>query len=163
MGYKNQPFRSYFKPEKSIKKTPQPLSRNSKRRKPREIPGGLSLSEWFQGCRQEMTGYCQCGCGNESQKWSEATFGFSIAHIFPKKKFPHLATLIWNWVERAWIGGCHSVMDEAGMDKWPGMADWETIKEKVRLMEPYLTEKDKASKFYLKLKGLIDDDNRKKE
>lgn len=45
MGYKNQPFRSYFKPEKSKKKIPRPLVRKPLNRKPRTNSGGFSLKK----------------------------------------------------------------------------------------------------------------------
>lgn len=118
-------------------------------------PSKGALNKWFQLIREKLTGTCQCGCGNPSQKDSNEYYRHSCAHIFPKAYFPSVALDPDNYVERAFWGGCHTNMDERGLDKWPAMADWQDIRAKFLRMEPKLTREEKARKFYKKLKKLV--------
>lgn len=114
--------------------------------------------KWFKARRKEMVGVCQCGCAGRSSKYDDANFRSSIAHIFPKSEkdgFPSVALHPLNWVERAFWGGCHTNMDEGGLDKWPKMADWEDIKERFHILAPLLTDEERAKKFYTLLEALI--------
>jgi hypothetical protein len=111
--------------------------------------------KWFKARRKEMVSVCQCGCGKSSQKKDDMYFRHSAAHIFPKSKFESVQYHRLNWVERAFFGGCHSVMDDTSMDKWPNMADWDDIKEKFHQLAPLLTDEERATKFYSKLESLV--------
>lgn len=111
---------------------------------------------WFSGRRKEMTGTCQCGCGLPSSKNSVNYFRHSAAHIFPKNKFKSIALHPVNSVERAFFGGCHTNMDERGMDKWPNFADWPDIVRKFYILEKELTPEEKTFKFYKNLKLLVE-------
>lgn len=114
--------------------------------------------KWFKARRREMVGTCQCGCAQPSQKNSDEHFRGSAAHIFPKSEkdgFPSVAYHPLNWVERACFGGCHTNMDEGGLDKWPLMADWEDIKERFHILAPLLTDEERAKKFYKHLERLV--------
>lgn len=147
---------SFFKPEPKPKKTPQPLSRQSKQAKTRDKASGeSSLAEWFPEVRSKMTGMCHCGCGQPSQKNSDQYYKFSACHIYPKARFESVATHPLNFVEMAFFGGCHSNMDDRSVEKWPGMECWSEIKAKVAAMDSFLTDKEKGKKFYLKLQDLI--------
>ena len=112
--------------------------------------------KWFKDRRKELTGTCQCGCGEKSQKKDNTYFRHSVCHIFPKAKFESVALHPANCVERAFFGGCHTNMDEQSMDKWVAMADWEDIKIRFHLLAPLLTKKEKATKFYSHLESLVD-------
>ncbi len=114
-------------------------------------PDDERLDEWFLERRKEMTGTCSCGCAGKSSKNDDMFYRHSICHIFPKSKFKSVITHPLNWVELSFWGGHHTVFDEGGMDKWPGMACFDDIKAKVLLMEPYLTPEEKGRKFCQKL------------
>lgn len=111
--------------------------------------------KWFKNRRREMTGTCACGCGQKSQKYDDKHFRSSAAHIFPKSKFESVQYHHLNWVERAAFGGCHSVMDDTSMDRWPQMADWKDIKEKFFTLSTLLSDKERAKKFYHHLEYLV--------
>ena len=111
--------------------------------------------KWFKARRRDMVGTCQCGCGQTSQKTDDLYFRHSAAHIFPKALFPSVALHPLNYVERRFWGGCHTNMDEGGLDKWPNMADWEDIKEKFYVLVPMLTDEERATKFYAQLEKLV--------
>lgn len=112
--------------------------------------------KWFKARRAEMVGICQCGCGMPSQKDKDDFYRHSIAHIFPQRKFKSIQFHPLNWVERRFWQGCHAIMDDTSMNRWPGMADWDDIKAKFYILAPLLTDKERATKFYTHLKHLID-------
>jgi hypothetical protein len=123
---------------------------------------GDTLKElWFKARRTDLTGTCQCGCGESSQKKDKIYFRHSIAHIFPKRLFPSIEYHPLNFVERrfwATAGGgsaCHSIMDDTSMDRWPNMGDWPDIKAKFYILAPLLTPEEKATKFYTQLEKLV--------
>lgn len=123
--------------------------------------GDTLKEQWFKARRIEMTGTCQCGCGEPSQKKDDLYFRCSAAHIFPKRDFPSIEYHPLNWVERRfWAGyngtsACHSIMDDTSIDRWPGMADWEDIKEKFKILAPLLTQEERGKKFYVQLEKLV--------
>lgn len=143
----------------SSKKEPKPIAKKSAKRIAQEKEeGGAEAKEkeaWFQARRKDLVGTCQCGCGEPSQKKDDLYFRHSIAHIFPKKKFHSIKYHKLNFVERAFFGGCHGVMDDTSMAKWPNMADWEDIKAKFHILSPLLTKKEKDTKFYSILEELV--------
>ena len=113
------------------------------------------LERWFKGVRRKLTGKCQCGCGKPSSKHDDKYFKHSCSHVFPKSKFPSIATHPRNFVERAFWGGCHTNMDEQSMDKWVNFADWENIKEIFHEVAPLLTDEERTTKFYAHFEKLI--------
>ena len=113
------------------------------------------LDRWFKSTRNKLTGTCQCGCGKRSSKYDDKYFKHSCSHVFPKSKFPSISTHPRNFVERAFWGGCHSVMDDTSMDRWTGFADWENIKEIFHELAPLLTDEERATKFYGHFEKLI--------
>lgn len=113
------------------------------------------MEQWFKARRKELTGTCQCGCGKPSQKKDDTFFRGSCCHIFPKAIFESVMYHPLNCVERAMMGGCHHNLDNQGMGKWPGMADWEDIKERFHVLAPLLTDQERANKFYSLLETLI--------
>lgn len=113
------------------------------------------LEKWFKARRKELTGTCQCGCGNPSQKKDDTFFRGSCCHIFPKENFESIMYHHLNFVERAMFGGCHTNMDNQGLDKWPAMADFDDIKEKFHVLAPLLTDKERSHKFYTQLEKLV--------
>jgi hypothetical protein len=141
----------YSIPKKSAKKMASEKAERDER-------GGkeTEMQLWFIERRKEMTGKCKCGCGRPSQKKDDDTFSFSICHIFPKNKFGSVKTHALNFIELAFIGGCHSNMDNRSIDLWPNMACWPEIKQKVLMMDKVLTKEEKATKFYQKLIGLTE-------
>ena len=143
-------------PQRKVHKIPQV----SKRRKEKLKEQGMvvqvnSLDKFFTDARKKMTGVCQCGCAEKSQKQDDTFFKHCICHIFPKSIFPSIANHPLNWVERTFWGGHHTNFDEQGMDKWPMMADWDDIKEKFHELAPQLTDEERAHKFYHKLEALV--------
>jgi hypothetical protein len=138
------------------------IPKKSKKRIEREKKMLLSdenYDAWFEERRKDLIGVCQCGCGQKSQKKDDTYYRHCVCHIYPKRLFKSIATHPLNFVERAFWGGCHTNLDEGGMDKWPGMADWDDIKAKVEILEPYLTPEEKATKFYFNLKSLIQNES----
>ncbi len=143
-----KPPKVYAIPKKSAKKIEQEKQLQGEEGKIKEA--------WFQARRPEMVGICQCGCAEPSQKKDDQYFRHSISHIFPKAKFESIAYHPLNWVERAFWGGCHSVMDDTSMDRWPNMADWFDIVAKFHILAPLLTPEERSHKFYHKLKSLVE-------
>lgn len=145
---------------------PKPLKRYqipkvSKKRQKRmsedNRPDDVKMDEWFSDRRKEMTGTCQCGCGQKSCKNDDMYYRHSACHIFPKNNnaFPSVKFHPLNWVELAFWGGCHGTFDNMGVDRWPNLACWDDIKAKVLAMEPYLTAEEKGKKFYKQLIALV--------
>lgn len=139
------------------KAKPHPIAKKSEKRKEKEkeMANDDSMVVWFEERRTELTGTCQCGCGSKSCKKDDMYYKHSICHIFPKAKFESVMTHRLNYAERAFWGGCHSVMDDTSMDNWPGFADWDDIKAKFYVLAPLLTREEKATKFYQKLECLV--------
>lgn len=113
------------------------------------------MEKWFKARRKSMVNVCQCGCGSKSCKDDDMYFRHSLAHVFPKSKFPSIMYNPLNWVERAFWGGCHSIMDDTSMERWPNMGDWDNIKEIFHALAPLLTDEERATKFYSKLEKLV--------
>lgn len=121
-----------------------------------ELDGDGPIKEkWFKARRKELVGVCQCGCGRPSSKKDDANFRASIAHIFAKAAFPSVAYHPLNFVERNFWDGCHSNMDQQGLDKWPLMADWLDIRERFFVLAPLLTDEERGKKFYQILEKLV--------
>lgn len=140
----------YTIPKKSAKK----IAQENEEKKSRNGDDTI-LQKWFKLIRRKLTGTCQCGCGQKSQKDDELYFRNSCCHIFPKRDFPSVMYHPLNYVERRFWGGCHSIMDDTSMDRWSGMADWDDIKEKFYELAPLLTDEEKSKKFYTHLEKLI--------
>lgn len=143
-------------------KSRKPIAKKSAKRISQEkeykkqLAGDDTLKEqWFKARRREMVGVCQCGCAEPSQRDSDVMFRGSAAHIFPKRIFESVMYHPLNWVERRVIGGCHHNMDDRSLDLWPGMADWDDIKEKFYILAPLLTDEERANKFYKHLERLV--------
>jgi hypothetical protein len=131
------------------KKSPKRLA------KEKEMVSDDSMNQFFADRRKELTGTCQCGCAEPSQKNDDMYFKFSICHIFPKARFESVADHPLNYVERSFWGGCHTNMDNRSMDLWAAMADFEDIKAKFFVLAPLLTPEERASKFFTKLEELV--------
>lgn len=112
--------------------------------------------KWFSERRKEMKGVCACGCGQPSSKREQNFYRHSAAHIFPKKLFKSIMFHPLNWVERRFWGGCHTNMDEGGMNKWPQMADWPDIVRKFYILDKEIPQSEKSIKFYSALKTLVE-------
>lgn len=123
--------------------------------------GDTFMQKWHKARRREMTGTCQCGCGETSQKYDDIWFRSSAAHIFPVRDFESVMYNPLNWVERRfWAGlagtsACHSNMDDTSMHRWPNFADWDDIKEKFYILAPLLTDEERATNFYTRLEKLV--------
>lgn len=143
-----KPKKAYVIPKKSAKKIKQEILAKG---------DDEALDLWFVERRKDLVGTCQCGCGNKSQKKDDTFYRHCICHIYPKRLFKSVCTHPLNFVERSFWGGCHSVLDDTSMDRWPSMADWDDIKAKAIAMQPYLTEQEKATKFYNHLEKLINE------
>ena len=145
------------------KKKKQPIRKVSEKTKARQeaekklvsSDGDTLMERFYKAARKRMTGTCACGCGEASQKKDDIYFRHSVAHIFPKRLFPSIMYHPLNWVERRFWGGCHSVMDDTTMDRWPCMEDWDSIKEKFYILAPLLTDEERATNFYTRLEKLV--------
>jgi len=120
-----------------------------------EMDEKVKKEQWFRMIREKLTGTCQCGCGNKSQKKDDMYFRHSCCHLFPKNRFQTVKYHPLNFVERAFFGGCHSILDDTSIERWPNMADWEDIKAKFYILAPLLTEEEKANKFYTLFEKLV--------
>jgi len=148
--------------ERKAKPTPKPIAKESAKTKARKAEEKKALAgedpakeKWFKARRREMTGTCQCGCGEPSHKNSDEHFRGSAAHILPKADYESVALHPLNWVERKMFGGCHDRMEPANVENWPNMADWDDIKEKFFVLSPLLTDEERGRKFYQKLEQLV--------
>jgi hypothetical protein len=141
---------------KAIEKVTKVMPKDVKVKKEiAKVSPKMKLDEWFLSTRQKLTGKCQCGCGENSSKSDNLYFKHSCCHIFPKSKFKSVATHPLNFVERAFWGGCHSVMDDTSIKRWVNMADWQDIKHKFAILSTHLTPTEKANKFYRLLEELV--------
>jgi hypothetical protein len=129
--------------------------RKAKINEQKEAGSENEMDKFFSDMRKLMVNTCQCGCGNKSQKDDDTFYRNCIAHIFPKRIFKSIATHKRNWVERSFWGGCHTNMDEKGIDNWKNFADWEDIKERFYELAPLLTDEERATKFYSQLETLV--------
>lgn len=113
-------------------------SLNSKVRGLVEIPSHDEVMRhlWFSARRFEMTGYCQCGCGNKSSKDDDRYFKFSACHILPQRHFQSVQWHPLNWVEMAFWGGCHTNFDNKGSDNWDKLKCWDLIVERFKILYP---------------------------
>lgn len=132
-----------------------PIRRTSIASKKTINPSDDNMQKWFDDTRKKLTGICQCGCGNKSQKNDDTFFRGSCCHIFPKRKFKSIQCHPLNYVERAMFGGCHSIMDDTSIDRWVNFADWDDIKARFYILSPLLTDEEKATKFYSHLERLV--------
>lgn len=145
-GYYYDHMPETMKAKKGMKKDLQRKNQNTRKaitvklrsenRKKDEVTGETFKEAWFQSRRNEMTGFCQCGCGKMSSKDSDKYFRFSACHILPQRNFPSIQFHPLNFIEMAFWGGCHTNFDEQGSDKWPELACWEEIKEKFLILYP---------------------------
>jgi hypothetical protein len=144
------------------KKKPEqkPIAKQSEKKKKeiseaKKVGTDEALDQFFESARKKMSGVCQCGCTQKSQKHDDTFYRFCVCHIFPKRIFRSIETHPLNWVERTFWGGHHTNFDEQGMDKWPMYADWDDIKEKFHVLVPLLTEEERTTKFYSILEALV--------
>jgi hypothetical protein len=114
-----------------------------------------SLDKFFERMRKRMTGVCQCGGAEKTQKDDDTFYRNCICHIFPKRIFKSIATHELNWVERSFWSGCHTNMDNRSIELWKNFADWDDIKEKFHQLVPLLTDEERASKFYHNLERIV--------
>lgn len=147
-------------PKEAVAKERKPIAKKSAKRIEQDKLDKVNSSNdelelWFKNTRNKLCGFCKCGCNLTSSKNDDKYFKFSCCHIFPKSKFESIKTHPLNFVERAFWGGCHSVMDDTSMDRWKGFADWNDIVEKFHLLAPLLTDEERATKFYSHLEKLI--------
>ena len=96
-----RPKKAYSISKKSKKK----LKQEAEEKKLRGSDDTL-IEQWYKARRKELTGTCQCGCGNKSQKDDDTFFRGSCCHVFPKATFESIMYHPLNCVERAMFGGC---------------------------------------------------------
>lgn len=149
------PKEAVAKPKKAIRKISE-----KKKKEDAEIKKALDgedtvMEKWFQARRKNLVGTCQCGCSLKSSKHEDEHFRASIAHIFPKAIFESVKYHPLNYVERNFWEGCHSNLDNRGLDRWPMYADWDDIKAKFHELSPLLTDEERSNKFYSHLERLI--------
>lgn len=147
-------------PKEAVAKERKPIAKKSAKRIEQDKLDKVNSSNdelelWFKNTRNKLCGFCKCGCNLTSSKNDDKYFKFSCCHIFPKSKFESIKTHPLNFVERAFWGGCHSVMDDTSMDRWKDFADWNDIVEKFHLLAQELTDQERATKFYSHLEKLI--------
>ncbi len=116
-----------------------------------------SMDKFFERMRKRLTGTCQCGGAEKTQKDDDTFYRNCICHIFPKKIFKSIATHELNWVERSFWSGCHTNMDNRSIELWKNFADWDDIKEKFYILAPLLTDEERATKFYHNLEKIVYD------
>ncbi len=153
-----------------VKPEKPPMRRMSLKRQAREAAekklvssdGDTLKEQWFKARRNELSGTCQCGCGEPSQKKDNIYFRCCCCHIFPKHLFKSIEYHPLNFVERRFwarttgtFNACHSIMDDTSMERWPNMADWWDIKEKFKILAPLLTQEEKGTNFYSRLEKLV--------
>lgn len=150
-------------------KVRKPIAKKSKKKLQQEVEekalrgsDDTLIEQWYKARRKELTGVCQCGCAQPSQKKDDTFFRGSCCHVFPKAIFESVMYHPLNCIERAMFGGCHANLDEGGLDKWPMMADWEDIKERFHVLAPLLTDQERSHKFYHKLESLVYETNKNK-
>ena len=144
------------KPKKPLKKIGDKKKQADKESKEARQGEDTMLEKWFKNRRKDtLVGTCQCGCGRKSSKFDDLNFRSSCCHIFPKAKFESVALHRLNCVERNFWDGCHTNMDQRGLDRWPMFADWDDIRAKFHELAPLLTDEERATKFYSKLETLV--------
>lgn len=99
--------------------------------------------QWFLDRRDELTGFCSCGCGTLSSKKDDKYFHCSIAHILQKSKVKSMALHPLNWIELNFWDGHHSNFDNQSNELWEGMACWDEIVFKFKKMYPEIPDYEK--------------------
>lgn len=99
--------------------------------------------QWFLDRREELTGFCSCGCGTLSSKKDDKYFHCSIAHILQKSKVKSMALHPLNWIELNFWDGHHSNFDNQSNELWEGMACWDEIVFKFKKMYPEIPDYEK--------------------
>jgi len=102
------------------------------------------LDKWFLDRRNEMTGFCVCGCGQKSSKDDDRYFKYSAAHVLGKAKFPSIATHSQNSIELAFWGGCHTTFDDKGYAycKETNPILWEIVVRKFKILFSSIAENE---------------------
>lgn len=113
------------------------------------------MDKFFERMRKKMTGVCQCGGAEKTQKDDDTFYRNCICHIFPKRIFKSIATHELNWVERSFWSGCHTNMDNRSIELWKNFADFDDIKEKFHILASLLTDEERKTKFYHNLERVI--------
>lgn len=120
----------------------------------------VAKKKWFEERRKEMTGKCLF-CSGKTEKFNDATFRHSIAHLLPKKDnfggFPSVATHEDNWIELCYYGNsCHTNFDNAmiTLEQLKDTPQWEVIVRKFKKVYPFIAEKEKRNIHYLLLQEL---------
>lgn len=136
-----KPKKQYVIPKVSKKKL-EKLARQHEFDKSEE---GLSLEQWFDDRRKQMSGVCK-HCGGKSCKNDDKYFKFSIAHILPKRIFKSVATHPLNWIELCfWDNSCHTNFDNNTLDMI-SLNCYDEVIEKFISMYP---EIDKSERKYI--------------
>lgn len=141
------------KPKKPINQVSD--KQRQKNKDAKDANGDTLKDIFFESMRKRLTGTCQCGCGQKTQKDDDLYYRFCICHVFPQRLFESIQFHPMVWVERKFFGGCHANMDDKSMDLWPNFADWDDIKEKFHLLAPLLTDQERKKKFYTHLEYLV--------
>lgn len=148
------PKESVAKPKKSIaKKSAKKILEEKESKEANE------MDMFFEDARKQMTGKCFI-CGGKTEKDNEKNYKCSIAHLFPKSKFPSIATHPINRIELCYYGkSCHTNFDNRLLtfEYIKINTDWTIIVNKFRILSPLLTNGERATKFYSHLENLITD------
>lgn len=102
------------------------------------------LELWFLARRHEMKGKCVCGCNSKSSKDDDKYYKYSAGHVLAKSKFESIALHPDNFVELAFWGGCHSILDDKGYEycKETKPILWAIIVEKFKILYPNIAESE---------------------
>lgn len=150
--------KKYFLPKVSKKRA----AKLEEQKQLRAVTGESKKEKWFEETWHQLSGTCQCGCGRPTSKLKqnfekdEKNFRSSICHILPQRLFKSVQFHPLNFVERNFWDGCHTNMDNRSIELWPNMADWDDIKAKFQILEPLLSDQERAKKFFGQLKGLVE-------
>jgi len=101
-----------------------------------------ATEQWYKDRREELTGFCTCGCGQKSSKDNDKRFKGSICHILSYRHFKSVATHPLNYIELAMFGGCHANFDDRSSDRWVNMECWPTIRMRFLAIFPSISRKE---------------------
>ena len=126
--------------QQEVIEKPEPAQ--GKGKKPGGAKAAKDLDQWYLERRKELSGWCQCGCGQKSSKHDDNNYKGSICHILPKRFFKSVAMHPLNYIELAMFGGCHTNFDERGSDLWPNMECWPVIRMRFLVIFPAISPKE---------------------
>lgn len=102
------------------------------------------LEKWFLDRREDMTGFCWCGCSKLSSKNDDKYFKFSACHLLAKSKFKSIMYHPLNFVELNFWEGHHTTFDNMGYEYCKNTKPvlWKIVVERFKILYPLIAPEE---------------------